>query len=211
MPVSDKIIIVDTNCLVRLYFSPLRPILNRSVAGYQFRTLKELSDEIVKLSAGSRHAWLSEAAIQADVLTAHVALSHSQAASVNTHVRTVRRAGDQMLRRHCVDTNRKVMRSLSLADARALTTAIEVGAALATDDWPLRHVARRIDCDDDGNSTELFSTVELIYLIELEGLIDRATRISTMAAWKRSGEVLNPEAEETYRALFQEDPPSGQD
>jgi hypothetical protein len=36
---QPKLVIVDTNCYVRLYFSPLRPILGQVVGGYHLVTL----------------------------------------------------------------------------------------------------------------------------------------------------------------------------
>jgi hypothetical protein len=159
MPDKNKLVVVDTNCLVRLYFSPLRPILGRPVAGYELRTLRELAEELKALAAGDRHAWLTDSVIQSEVDGAVHELTRAQTKTINDEAPAIRRTGDASLRQYCQQNNIGRSRTLSLNDAKALTAALELQAALATDEWPLRRVAALYD-DDAGNPVELLSSVD---------------------------------------------------
>jgi rRNA maturation endonuclease Nob1 len=159
---KNKLVVVDTNCLVRVYFSPLRPILARPVAGYELKTLAELADELKELAKGHDMAWLSDKGLQQEVDGAVIELTKAQKRIIRDDAPAIRRYGDGELHKYCIAQRSRNGRTLSMTDAKALATALELRAALATDEWPLRHVADFYD-DDDGNPVELFSSVELLW------------------------------------------------
>jgi hypothetical protein len=65
MSVKPKLVIVDTNCYVRLYCSPVRPILGSVVDGYRLMTLAELQWEAGSATGlTQRNPWLRSADIQ---------------------------------------------------------------------------------------------------------------------------------------------------
>lgn len=210
MPKADKLVVVDTNCLIRLYFSPLRPLLACPVQGYELKTLAELSAELKGLACGDRHPWLSDAEIQGEVDAAVIVLSRTQKRNIERHAPSVQRGGNAMLHKHCSDQNLEYTRRLSATDARALTAAMELDAALATDEWPLRMVAGKYQADDAGNPVELLCSVELLHLMELEGLLTREERVKTYADWVRFGESLMTDSARIYKRLFGETAPSAQ-
>ncbi|MDE2400189.1 MAG: hypothetical protein KGL90_00800 [Burkholderiales bacterium] len=211
MPDKNKLVVVDTNCLVRMYFSALRPMLGATFSGYILMTLQELADELKNLASNDKHAWLSDQGIQAEVDGAVIKLTRQQEATIKDETPKVRRYGNAELQRYKDKNNVARPLTLSLADARALTAAIELGAALATDEWPLRLVAGYIQADDNGGYVELLSSVELLHLLEKAGAITKDERVKVYAHWRKSSEALLGDSDARYKALFGEAAPTAQD
>lgn len=114
-----------------------------------------------------------------------------------------------MLQLYC-QTQGINLRQLSSADARVLAAALELSIAMATDEWPLRHVALAYGFYDDGTPVEMFSSVDLIALLEKEGLLTREDRMRTYADWLKFGECLLRESPQIYFKTFGEYPPDAQ-
>lgn len=205
----NQLILVDTNCLVRVYFSPLRPILGTAVSGYVLKTLDGLAKELKNLAARNDLAWLSASVILSEVDAATLELSKLQKDAINQDALDIRRVGNAELQRDYSLKKLKIKRSLSLADAKALAASLELNAALSTDEWPLRLVAGLYDYDD-GSPVKLFSSVELIELLERSGLLSREDRIKTYADWLKNGENLLKDSPAIYKSLFGEPPPTAQ-
>lgn len=210
MPDKNKLVVVDTNCLVRMYFSALRPMLGAEFSGYVLMTLQELADELKKLASNDKHAWLSDQGIQTEVDGAVIKLTRQQQSTIQNEAPGVRGHGNRMLQRHKEQHNIARPLTLSLADARALTAAIELGAALATDEWPLRLVAGYIQADDAGGYVELLSSVEVLHILEQAGALSRDERVNVYAQWRKSGEALLGDSDTRYKALFGEAAPTAQ-
>lgn len=204
-----KLVLVDTNCLVRIYFSPLRPILSRPVAEYELKTLDGLAKELKNLANRADLAWLSDLVILAEVDAATIHLTKLQRDAINQDALGIQRDGNAVLYKDYQDRKLRAPRALSLADAKALAASLELNAALATDEWPLRLVSELYDYDN-GEPVELLSSVELIELLEREGLITREVRVKTYSDWLKNGEALLRESPEIYRRLFNEAPPTAQ-
>lgn len=210
MPISNQLVLVDTNCLVRVYFSPLRPILGRPVAGYELKTLEGLAQELKNLAKREDLAWLSHKVILDEVDAATVTLSKLQRDAINQDARAIQMVGNAALYKDYQNRKLRAPRALSLADAKALAACLELNAALSTDEWPLRLVSELYDYDD-GNPVKLFSSVELIELLEREGIIDREVRVKIYSDWLKNGEPLLRESSSIYIRLFNEAPPTAQD
>lgn len=210
MHATPQLVLVDTNCLVRAYFSPLRPILGRPVAGYELKTLNGLAAELKNLAKRPDLAWLSDHVIVNEVDAATVALTKAQRQAIDQDALDIQKVGNSALYKDYRDRKLKGLRALSLADSKALAACLELNAALSTDEWPLRLVSEMYDYDN-GDPVRLFSSVELIALLEQEGLIDRETRIRTYADWLKNGEKLLRESPAIYFRLFNEAPPTAQD
>lgn len=209
MPHNNKLVVVDTNCLLRLYISPVRPLLGRTVAKYQLMTLSELARELKGLAKSERHAWLSDPAILSDVDSACLNLTRVQQKSIQALVPALRKAGQTFLRKYCEKKKTRLVRNLSEADALALVASIELEAALATDEWPLRLFSAEVDADDNGGRVELLTSVELLHLVETHGLTTRDERIKTYRDWIRYDELCG-DAPKLYLKLFGEGPPTAQ-
>jgi hypothetical protein len=209
MPDQVRLVIVDTNCYVRLYYSRLRPILGTVIAGYRLLTLQELADEAkVGTNLVERNAWLCAPDIQQDIDGAVFELSAEQRLEYLELAKQYRHLGDGMLRAYCIEKGITV-RSLSLADAKALAIATDFNAVLATDEWPLRWVSTKVELDD-GRTTQLFSSLDLLKLLETEGKISRSERVEIVKEWLRMGEKLLSGWRIDYGALFNEVPPTAQ-
>lgn len=204
-----KLVLVDTNCLVRVYFSPLRPILARPVAGFELKTLDGLAKELKNLAQRQDLAWLSDQVILKEVDAATVSLTRLQSDAINQDALEIQKVGNATLFKDFKDRKLRVSRALSLADAKALAASLELDAALSTDEWPLRLVSALYDYDS-GEPVKLFSSVELIELLEREGLINREVRVKTYSDWLKNGEALLRESPEIYFRLFKEAPPTAQ-
>jgi len=206
---QPKLVIVDTNCYVRLYYSRLRPILGQAVGGYHLVTLHELADE-ARDGTGlvERNAWLLAADVQRDIHGAVMSLTVEQRSEYTTLAKFYRDEGDGILHAHCTEKAIRV-RSLSLADATALTIALDLDAILATDEWPLRLVASTMAVDDDARA-ELFSSLDLLWLLEAEEKISREDRKTVVREWLQAGEGLLNTWRDDYRRIFSEGPPTVQ-
>lgn len=207
--VANRLILVDTNCLIRVYFSPLLPVLSRPVAGYELKTLEALANELMHIAnRRDEFAWLSAKAIQDDVSLAVLTLTKAQSQAIDQEATDIRKQGNGMLQVYCQAQGIN-LRQLSVADAKVLAAALELSVAMSTDEWPLRHVASAYSYDD-GNSVELFSSVELISLLEKEGLLSRDNRVKIYTDWLRFGENLLRESPHIYFKEFGESPPNAQ-
>ena|GEM_PF-1439905 len=208
--VANKLVLVDTNCLIRMYFSPLRPVLSRPAVGYELKTLQTLADELKNIAIRrDEYAWLSAKDIQDDVDLAVLPLTKAQIQAIDQEAAGIRRQGNGMLQAYCQSQGIN-LRQLSAADARVLAAALELSIAMATDEWPLRHVASVYGCYDDGTPVEMLSSVELIALLEEEGLLTREDRMRTYADWLKFGECLLRDSPRIYFKIFREYPPSAQ-
>ncbi len=209
MPVSKpRLIIVDTNCYVRLYMSSVRPLLGSVVGGFRLMTLTELKLETsLRSNVRERFPWMGAADIQADLDGACLKLREPKKGKIEQLARLTRTSGNGTLAAHCASQGIQLARELSLTDARALAAADVLDASLATDEWPLRHVANAMGMGDPG---QLFSSVELLHMLEVSGSLGRDERIQTVRAWIQQAEALHRGWQARYAALFGEAPPDGQ-
>jgi hypothetical protein len=205
----NTLVLVDTNCLVRVYFSPLRPILGNPVSGYELKTLAELASELKHLGKRNDFAWLKDPVIVKEVDGAVVSLTPTQRAAINQDSAGILQYGNSRLSEHCITRGFSAIRALSSADSRILATALELGCAMATDEWPLRFVTEEYD-HDDGKPVNLLSSVELLYLLESAGLLSPSDRRKTFIDWLRNGEHLLKGSAAKYSELFSEPAPSAQ-
>lgn len=206
---QNKLVLVDTNCLVRVYFSPLRPILGRGASGYELKTLRELANELKNLALRAELAWLSNQIILKEVDAAVVELTRKQSDAIKGDASGIQKVGNAALAKDFIERKLLVRRTLSFADSKVLAASLELQATLSTDEWPLRLVSKLYDYDN-GNPVELLSSIELIELLEREKLISREDRIKTYSDWLKDGTLLLRESPEIYFRLFNETPPTAQ-
>ena len=210
MPPPPKIVVVDTNCYVRLLHSPLRPVLGKVVSGHKLMTTVDLAAETLGNGGlGGRQAWLASAEVQAELTGATLKFREPKTSRLAEDANNFRRIGNAILRKEC-ETKGILIRTLSIVDARAWAAAALLNGVLATDEWPLRLVTSRVDVDDDGNRLALFSSIDLVHLLEQAGAMTPPQRVDLMRSWKLSGEALHREADDDYRRLFGEVPPDAQ-
>lgn len=205
----NQLVLVDTNCLVRVYFSSIRPIMNCVISGHELKTLQGLASELKGLARRPEWSWLGEAAIQCEIDKSIVLLSRAQKRAIEEDAEGIKAFGDAKLHEHCTKHKTRSIKALSLDDAKVLAASLELDAILSTDEWPLRLVSGFYDYDD-GGPVKLFSSVDLIHLMEKEGLLSREDRMKTYADWLRWGEQLLKESPNIYLQLFGEIAPTAQ-
>jgi len=206
MPPPPTLLVVDTNCFIRLLFSPLRPVLGSTFAGYRLVTLVELANEVGPgTEVVGRHPWLLDQAVQKELAGNCLKLREPKKSSVLSEAKWLRSEGNTLLRKYCVDEKLDKVRELSAADAKALAAAQVVKGHLATDEWPLAFVADRAS-----DVRTVLTSVAVVHLMEVDGKITREQRIETVTHWVKSGEKLPQRWAEQYKALFGEEPPHGQ-
>ncbi|WP_141100764.1 hypothetical protein [Roseateles aquatilis] len=206
---SPVLVIVDTNCYVRLYYSEARPLLGTVVAGHRLVTLAELAGEAARgTPLVDNNGWLLQDDIQRDLREGILALTASEANAYWELADQYRQMGDAVLFEHC-QSRGILVRSLSRLDALALAVATDRTAVLATDEWPLRLVAGQCELDD-GSRARLFSSLDLLRLLEIAGAITPVQRRDIVRRWIREGEHLMRDWAQSYRALFNESPPTVQ-
>lgn len=206
MPPPPTLLVVDTNCFIRLLFSPLRPVLGSTFAGYRLVTLVELADEVGPgTEVAERHPWLLEEAVQKELAGNCLKLREPKKSVTFSEARRLRSEGNTLLRKYCTDNKLDKIRELSAADAKALAAAQTVGGLLATDEWPLAFVAERAS-----DVSTVLTSVAVVHLMEKDAKITREQRIETVTGWVKSGEKLPRHWAQQYKDLFGEEPPDGQ-
>jgi len=204
MPSAQTKIIVDTNCYIRLYCSPVRPILGQEFGGYQLFTIAELKLETdLNTDVIARNPWMANIDIQAELLSACLKIREPKKSNIATTANVTRSMGNAILKKHCDDQKTQRMRTLSKADCAALATADVLDACLATDEWPLRLVAEKVD-------VQLFTSIGILNLMEEAGALTKATRIETVRTWCLTNESLHRDWKQEYTELLNEPPPNAQ-
>lgn len=207
MPVPrPKFVIVDTNCYIRLLFSPLRPILGSTLGGRRLMTLTDLASECgASTGAAAGHPWLLDQSIQAELAANRLKLRQPKSGQVEAWAKHFRQSGNKLLREHCLAAGLSIVRELSLADARCLAAAEVTKSLLATDEWPLTLVAKELS-----DVEQVLTSVDVVRQMETDLKISRAQRIAIVSGWLRDGQNLPRDWQSRYLVLFGEEPPDAQ-
>ena len=203
-----RFLLVDTNCFLRIYQSPLRPILGADVGGFSIRTLTDLVNEFRN---GGRlqveYAWANadiDAAVNAGAV---LVLNADQITAVQYELSFVKPFGNALLERYCTDRPKPIsIKSLSTNDAKLIATAMVLEAVIATDEWPMTHVVADL-IQDDEREIEIWNSFDLLNLLETHDQITPEDRRNTVKSWMRNGEALPRNWEAQYRRLFNEPAP----
>ena len=206
MSIAPKKIIVDTNCYIRLYCSPVRPMMGSEFSGYQLFTITELKLETdLNTDVVARNPWMANVDIQTELASACLTLREPKKSKITKTANMTRKLGNSILQKYCSDKGTERPRTLSAADCLAFATADELDACLATDEWPLRLVAQNL-----GDGLELFTSVGILRLMESADSLTRADRVETVRSWCLTHEALHRDWKTEYRELFGEEPPDAQ-
>lgn len=206
MPQAPAFLVVDTNCFIRLLFSPLRPVLGSTVAGYKLVTIVELANELGPgTEVVERNPWLLDRQVQEELAGNCLKFREPKKSAMLAEAKRLRTEGNSLLRRYCIERNLEVVRQLSAADAKALAAAQIVGGLLASDEWPLAFVADRAS-----DVPSVLTSVAVVHLMESDCKITRAQRLEAVSGWVKNGEKLPQHWSQQYQELFGERPPDGQ-
>jgi hypothetical protein len=206
---EKRLLLVDTNCFLRIYHSPLRPFLGTCVGEYEICTLVCLVDEVQASSRLSHeYAWVQEDLKNEAVQGVLPAATEAGAKDIADEIRTLKTYANRLLEKHCLGKGIKV-RALSLRDLELLATAVYYGAVIATDEWPLAFVVDDLTVDEDDNYViESITSLHVLHILEGDGRLTSDERRDTVRSWLRESEKLPRDWAAIYRELFKEAAPT---
>ncbi|MES2040385.1 MAG: hypothetical protein V4495_21405 [Pseudomonadota bacterium] len=205
---QPRLVLVDTNCFLRLYHSPVRPFLGEIVGGYKLLTLNTLIQEFHRSKRLQEfYAWLMPDIKAEDLSKVAIQTTIGENASIKQERIDHEGYVQSVISLHCQKENTSI-RSLSGRDLDLLATAIVMEAVVATDEWPLRLVVNDLMSVAGEYEMGLFSSVDMLHLLEVDGKLTPDDRKMTIKSWLRYEEKLPREWREVYRRLFGEQPPS---
>ena len=203
---KTKQVIVDTNCYVRLYQSPVRPILGSEFGGYRLVTLKVLR---LECKPGSRvyelYPQMRQEDVQRELEEACLKLREPKTSKVTSASKVALNFGNRHLAAYCASKKMELVRKISGADAQAYAAADVLQGALATDEWPLR-----MACANLNPELELLDTVGILHRMEASGAITSEQRRTTLRMVVLNDEDVPSCWAESHQRLFSEPMPDGQ-
>lgn len=205
-------VLLDTNCFLRIYHSPVLPLMQQVVQGHQLLTLKELGKELFESRRlTSDYPWIAKDPKASDIKAGYLQVRGITSSRVEDEKKWIRPYATATLDRYCAERRIHPAKRLSAPDIALLASAVTVKAVIATDEWPLRLVVESLleDPDDDGDTYEiaLMSSLDILALLEAEGLLTVETRVQTVDAWMRRRENLLRGWQQDYERLFGMKPP----
>ncbi len=208
-PQKPRLVLVDTNTFLRLYHSPVMPFLGRVVGNYQLLTLSTLIDEFRNSKRLMRdYAWVAATMKSENLAEASIELSAANVALIGEENKILAPYANSILENHCLKNRLDIIRSLSGRDSELLATAVVLEAVIATDEWPLKFVVDDLMIDADEYNIAVITSLDVLKVFELNKLITRDERISTVKAWLNYNEMLPNKWREDYLSLFAERAPS---
>ena len=205
-------ILLDTNCFLRLYCSPVLPLMQQTVEGYQILTLEELGNELfTSTRLKEDYPWIASDPKAADLKAGYLRIRGITKQRINQQKIWIRPFAKATLEKYCTAKRINPVKQLSTPDVTLLAAAVETKAVIATDDWPLRLVTQSLlddpDEDDDTYDIGLMSTLDVLAILEQGGLLTADTRMQTVEGWMRKGENLLRGWQQDYEKLFGEEVP----
>lgn len=178
--------------------------MGQDIGGYRLLTLEKLIDEFQNnptlvssypsVASGTRHDELKNSAIKLRGINKKMVTSLSN--DLASYAKS-------LLELYC--NRQKIQtRRLSNPDIELLATTIVIKGIMATDEWPLRHVASDLMEDQDEYKIGLFNSLELLHLIQENGKISPEDRRKTVRFWILYREKLLRDWREDYQRLFGE-------
>lgn len=200
-------ILLDTNSFLRIYHSPVLPLMQQVVQGYQLLTLKELGKELFESRRLTNdYPWIARDPKASDIKAGYLQLRGITSSRVEEEKKWIRPYANATLDRYCAEKRIRPVKRLSVPDIALLASAVTIKAVIATDEWPLRLVVESLleDPDEDGDAYDisLMSSLDILALLEAEGLLTVDARIQTVDAWMRRRENLLRGWQQDYERLF---------
>lgn len=207
MPGEPRIVLVDTNCFLRLYSLPKLPFWG-AIGSYRLVTLPSLVNEFFSgARLNNEYAWVDKKFRAEDKSEVVLTLDGAQHATMRGEVDALHDYADNLLYEYCHQRNISI-RTLSRNDLELLATAVVLRAIIATDEWPLKLVVEDLtrNNDEDDYGIEVFTSVHMLKLLEDGQFLPAEERRATMKSWLRSGEALHRDWNRDYKQLFKEEP-----
>ena len=205
---APQLLVVDTNAYLRLFHSSVRPLLGVEMDGYKLVVTRDLVDEFYGSTRLQEiYGWAANSPYKEELEAAVLKLDPPVAAVIAADAVIYRQSGDAVLEDFCNARGLEPVRTLSRQDATLLATVLELGAALVTDEWPLKHVADAVEADENGNVLKTLTSLDVLSHCEKCGKMTREERVDTVKSWMRNGD-LPFQFFATYETAFGERAPS---
>lgn len=200
---APRFLLVDTNTFLRLYRSPVLPLLGEVVGDFKLMTLDSLIEEFIRSTRlVQKYPRVAVDPKLSDLKSAGLKLRGPNKRRVDdtknelgTYVRMLIGAAR---------AKKSNLTPLSRQDMDLLSTAVVLKAGMATDEGALRFVARKLMEDPDAYPIILLNSVEVLHLLEANGRLSAEQRRATVDAWIRSNELLSTGWRQDYERLFGE-------
>lgn len=201
---TPRFILVDTNCFIRLYQSPVLPLLGQDIGGFRLLTLAALADEFNNNpNLQKLYPWMVSGPKANDLKNAKLILSGINKRKVTSEQQAVRFYARALLVAHSNKQGISPPKSLSSRDVELLATTIVLEGVIATDEWPLALVANNLK-EDPSYKIEVFDSIKVLHLLESNKKISAEARRNTVETWVRLREKLPRNWRITYEHLFGE-------
>jgi len=202
-----KIVLIDTNCFIRLYPSPVLPLLGQQVGEYKLLTLDCLVDEFLNNpTLTGRYPLIAQDPRRNNLVNSKLNLRKPNRDRVQNYVNDLRPYAKSFLEFECKRRGVSPAKSLARADLELIATTLTLGGVMATDEWPLRLVAEDLMQEPDDYKLGLFSSIQLLHLLESHGRLTADQRRETVDLWIRADEKLLRGWQKDYEQLFEESP-----
>ena len=199
-----RIVLIDTNCFLRLYHSSVSPLMGQDIGGYRLLTLECLVDEFLNSpTLTTNYPWVASEPKRSDLTNAKLKLGSPSKNRVKNEKKALGPYANLLLENYCKRSD-ITPRSLSSRDIELLATTIVFKGIMATDEWPLRYVAQDLMQDDDEYAIGIFHSLELLHLLEINGKLSPDDRRNAVDSWVRYRENLLRGWEVEYQRLFGE-------
>ncbi len=200
---SPGFILLDTNCFLRIYCSPVLPLLGQVVGGYRLLTLASLIDEFKgnpRLVQTFSHVGIAPRSLDLD--RGALRLTQPKKRLVETQ-RTQLAVYARLFVQHRNAGGAGLM-PLSREDIELLATAIVLRGIIATDEKALTQLTQDLISSDEDAPQACIDSLALLHLLEQHARLSPQQRRDTVSTWLRIDTLLPAHWRRRYRALFGE-------
>ncbi|MDT0359336.1 hypothetical protein RJO15_26365 [Herbaspirillum huttiense F1] len=202
---GTKYILLDTNCFLRIYCSPVIPLLGRDVEGYRLLTLGRLIDEFkanprlvatfTNLGAPPKSTDLENGALR--LRNPKKGKVEARKAAISAYARMFIQGKN---------ARGASLTPLSPEDVELLATSIVLKGVLATDEKALTELSRDlIDNEDEEDAPSgTMNSFDVLHLLERNNLLTADQRRNTVSTWLRINTMLPAGWRNYYQTLFGE-------
>ena len=200
---SPRILLLDTNCFLRLYCSPVLPLLGQVIGGYRLLTLASLIDEF---KANSRLGQIfSQVGIpprSVDLEQGALRLTQPKKSLVEAQ-RGPLAVYARLFVQHR-NTRGARLTPLSCEDTELLATGIVLRGVIATDEKALTELIRDLMAAGEEAPQACIDSLTLLHLLEQHGRLSSQQRRDTVSTWVRMETLLPAGWRRRYLELFGE-------
>lgn len=179
--------------------------MGQEIGGFKLLTLPGLVDEFLSSKRlDMEYAAVMDTSRREDLMAAQLELRGKNKTRVANEKNALRPFARSFLEQDSAKKGIKPPKCLSSRDLELLATAVVLKGIIATDEWPLRLVAEDLMQDPEDYPIGLFTSLNILHLLEINSKLTADERRKTVRDWIRSGEKLHRDWQTDYHRLFGE-------